>query len=378
MYSVYNHWDKLEACIVGKTYPPEFYSWIKDKKTRNRFEKLSIETEKDYQDIISLLTTKFGVEVSRPILPDDINDLYIDGKWVQPPTSPRDYFIMIHDKFWVPTVPNASHAWNMYYRKHKNPKWPEVVAKPSDLCIDVGQKFWNNFEQFKIVDQKHLDVKLSFYKHIFNKIQNSGTNIVHTDLDYINGCFVSRLGDRLYFATQTYHDNQDKILSDVNRLFPNTQNKVVPAAGHGDAVYCPVTEGLIISINDMPTYEKSFPGWEVVYLPDSDFAYRDEFKIAMTKNKGRWFIPGFDNDQNLINLVDYYFDSWVGQASETVFQVNILVVDPKNIIVSAYNDKVEKACMKYGIEMHVVPFRHKYFWDAGTHCITNDINRSIA
>jgi hypothetical protein len=98
----------------------------------------------------------------------------------------------------------------------------------------------------------------------------------------------------------------------------------------------------------------------------------------MTKNKGRWFMPGFEHDQNLINMVDYYFDSWVGQVSETVFQVNILIVDPKNIIVSAYNDKVEKACARHGIEMHVVPFRHKYFWDAGTHCITNDIGRSPA
>jgi N-dimethylarginine dimethylaminohydrolase len=151
---------------------------------------------------------------------------------------------------------------------------------------------------------------------------------------------------------------------------------VVPAAGHGDAVYCPVAEGLIISINDMPTYENTFPDWEVVYLPESDFAYRDEFKLAMTKNKGRWFIPGFEHDQNLVNMVDYYFDSWVGQVSETVFQVNILVVDPKNIIVSTHNEMVEKACAKYGVEMHVVPFRHKYFWDAGTHCITNDLNRT--
>ena len=92
-------------------------------------------------------------------------------------------------------------------------------------------------------------------------------------------------------------------------------------------------------------------------------------------NKGKWFLPGFDKDPSMIDLVDHYFDEWVGQASETVFHVNILVVDPKNIIVSSYSEKVADACKRYGITMHVVPFRHKYFWDAGTHCITNDINR---
>lgn len=376
MYSVYNHWDPLTECVVGRAYPPEFYSWIKDTKTRKRFEQLAIETEEDYQGIISLLTNKFGVQVSRPVFPDDLNDLYVGDKWVPPPTSPRDYFIVIHDKLWVPKIPNASHAWNLYYRKHKKESWPDSVVRPSDLCFDPGQKFWEDFAKFNQLDQQHLDVKLKFYNHIFERIQNSGTDIIKTELDYINGCFVSRLGNRLYFATQTYHDTEVSILDKVNRLFPNTHNMVVPAAGHGDAVYCPVTEGLIISINDMPTYENTFPGWEVVYLPESDFAYRDEFKLAMTKNKGRWFIPGFEHDQNLVNMVDYYFDSWVGQASETVFQVNILVVDPKNIIVSTHNEMVEKACAKYGVEMHVMPFRHKYFWDAGTHCITNDLNRT--
>jgi hypothetical protein len=59
-----------------------------------------------------------------------------------------------------------------------------------------------------------------------------------------------------------------------------------------------------------------------------------------------------------------------------VFDVNILVIDQKNIVVSSHNDQVEKACARYGIEVHVSPFRHRYFWDAGIHCISNDLNRS--
>jgi N-dimethylarginine dimethylaminohydrolase len=249
------------------------------------------------------------------------------------------------------------------------------VARPSDLTFDPGAVFWNKFAAFNDTDVKHLNAKLNFYKDIFKTVTDSGTKLVETDLDYITGCFVSRLGEKLYFATQTYYDNKNDILDQVNSLFPSTTNMVVPAAGHGDAVYCPVAEGLIISINDMPTYEESFPGWEVVYLPESNFAYNDKFKTAMTKNKGKWFIPGFEKDQNLINTVDYYFDEWLGQVSETVFQVNILIVDPKNIVVSSHNDQVEQACARRGIEVHVVPFRHKYFWDAGIHCVTNDINR---
>jgi hypothetical protein len=100
-----------------------------------------------------------------------------------------------------------------------------------------------------------------------------------------------------------------------------------------------------------------------------------EFEHSIKRNKGRWFMPGFEKDNNLIHMVDHYFDEWVGQVSETVFDVNILIVDPKNIVVSTHNDQVESACARHGIEVHVSPFRHKYFWDCGIHCVTNDLHR---
>lgn len=377
MYNVYQHWDPLQVCIVGKTYPPEFYSWIKNSNTRQRFENLSRETEEDYQNLIKLLTNKFGVQVMRPEFPEDLSELYIDGKWVQPPTAPRDYFLMIGNKFWIPSIPNASHAWSVFYRQNKTEWMPDFV-RPNDFQKHLPN-YWpdmaTKFTKFCQSDQLHLNSKLNFYNHIYNNIRSQGNEIVYTELDFINGCFVSRIGEDLYFATQTYYDDKQAILNQVNQLFPDTRNHVVNAGGHGDAVYCPVTPGLILSLNDVPTYADTFPDWEVVYLPPSNYDHMREFEQSMKRNKGRWFMPGFEQDNNLIHIVDHYFDEWVGQVSETVFDVNILIVDPKNIVVSTHNDQVESACARHGIEVHVVPFRHKYFWDCGIHCVTNDLHR---
>lgn len=376
-YSVYQHWDPLKVCLVGRTYPPEFFSFVTNSKTRSMFENLAQETEEDYQNLISLLTNKFGVRVLRPEFPKDISSLYIDGKWVQPPTAPRDYFLMIQDRFWIPRAPNASHAWSVFYRQNKQSWLPDYV-RPNDFYgawPEYANSYKEKFDRFKSVDQKHLDAKLSFYSHVFNDIKANGNEIVHTDLDFINGCFVSRIGKDLYFATQTYYDDKAAILDQVNQLFPNTRNHVVNSGGHGDAVYCPVTPGLIISLNDVPTYADTFPGWEVVYLPPSNYEHMREFEFSMKRNKGRWFIPDFEKDPNLVHMVDHYFDEWVGQVSETVFDVNILIVDPKNIVVSTHNDLVEAACARHGINVHVSPFRHKYFWDCGIHCVTNDLSR---
>ena len=344
-WSVYKHWDPLEVCVVGQAYPPEFYSWIKDATTRKKFEQVAQETEQDFQALITLLES-FDVEVLRPSIPDTFDDCMIDGVWVPPPVTPRDYFIQIHDKLWVPVVPNANHAHNAF-RKQSALSW----------------------EEFSAHDQAKHDRKLRFYEKIFE-----GCTVQPTENTYISGCFVSRLGEDLFFATQTIHDDWDEIRKQVDELFPNTNNHIVDAQGHGDAVYCPVAPGLIISIAN-ETYEKTFPNWKVAHLPESQYKAHIKFQSSMKLNSGKWYIPGFEQNPGVLEVVNRYFDDWIGEASETVFGVNVLIIDPKNIVIAEYNDIVEAACAEYGITVHVSPFRHKYFWDAGMHCITNDLSR---
>lgn len=55
MHSVYQHWDPLRVCLVGKSYSPEFYKFIDNPKVRLVMEKIARETEEDYQKLISLL-----------------------------------------------------------------------------------------------------------------------------------------------------------------------------------------------------------------------------------------------------------------------------------------------------------------------------------
>ena len=64
-YSVYQHWDPLKVCIVGRSYPPEFYSYIDNVKVRSVLERIAEETEEDYQKLISILQ-KFNVDIVRP------------------------------------------------------------------------------------------------------------------------------------------------------------------------------------------------------------------------------------------------------------------------------------------------------------------------
>jgi glycine amidinotransferase len=62
-------------------------------------------------------------------------------------------------------------------------------------------------------------------------------------------------------------------------------------------------------------------------------------------------------------------------VEETVFDVNMLIVDPKNVLVVNYNKELFDCLERYGITAHVVPFRHRFFWDGGLHCVTSDLHR---
>lgn len=365
MYSVYQHWDPLKVCVVGRSYPPEFYSWIEKPAVRSLFEKIAIETEEDYQNIIRKLES-FGVEVLRPDLP---NNTFVDGKYVPPPMTPRDYTVMVGNTFYE----NCSFNFKQAYLAVKDQSWPPCDS--FDDFINLPQ--WIQDE----CNQSHglIDYQNSYqsYDKIFDSIRRQGNTIKShsANAKSINGAQISRIGRDLYFGTESYNQDTTAFKEFIDTEFYQTRNHIVNTGGHSDATYCPVCPGLIISLHDVPTYADTFPGWEVVYLPGQSWDMVKEFLYLKRKNGGKWWIPGFEHDQDVVDTVEQWLGHWTGYVEETVFDVNMLIVDPKNVMVFNYNKQVFDALDRYGITPHIVPFRHRYFWDGGIHCVTSDLHR---
>ena len=363
-YSVYQHWDPLKVCVVGRSYPPEFYSWIKIPHVQDLFEKIAIETEEDYQNIIKKLK-EFNVEVLRPDLPEQT---LIGSRFVAPPMTPRDTMAMIGNVFYK----GYNHSVKASYINIKDPSWPDCTSIEEfnqlpkhirDECRGI-----HNITDFPD--------PYSVYDKIYQQICDQGNVISHhVDSDIINGAMVSRIGKDLYFGTTQYDQDIDTFKKTLDLEFPNTRNHVVNTGGHGDGTYCPVCPGLIISLRDVPTYADSFPGWEVVYLPGQSWTKVKPFLELKEKNAGKWWIPGFEQDQAVVDVVETWLGHWTGYVEETVFDVNMLIINPKNVMVFNYNKQVFDALDRYGITAHIVPFRHRYFWDGGIHCVTSDLHR---
>lgn len=365
MFSVYQHWDPLKVCILGRSYPPEFYSWISNANTRNIFEKIAIETEDDFKSIERTLQS-FGVEVIRPDLPVEPFD---QGVIIKPPMMPRDNTVMIGKVFYADL---DHYDFNYFYHNARQRDWPDCCSYENidDLPWHIQQSCRNLHDQYvkKIQNQG--------YEHIIARIQQEG-NQIKTFVDpHITGPFVSRIGKDLFFGTFDINEPTDELQITIDREFPNTRNHIVNTGGHSDGTYCPVCPGLIISSYDVSSYADTYPGWEIIRIPASGLNTVHLFQIMKHRSQGQWWVQGHETNDEIAHIVETYMKNWVGFVEETVFDVNILVIDPKNVLVFNYNKIVFDALDRYGITAHVVPFRHRYFWDGGVHCITSDLHRS--
>jgi hypothetical protein len=433
-HTVHQHWDPLKVCAVGRSFPPEFYSRIKNKKVRSAMEKVAIETEEDYQKIISKLK-EFDVEVVRTDLSDNIEDYCnSDGVVVEPPPMcPRDFTGMMGDTFYMPGQSYAENfdvdeifdelLWKLSQKGISNINDPlacklaekieDVLnpnhgATPKASLLKFQSRVVDKYKTFKykgkefgfynlksIVDFTEIkemiiqaqcqtigsNVKFPNNKRVY-AFQSIEDWLVKNDVpivydEYVNTATTTRVGKDLYFGNVNVIDGlqQESLKRKWQKLFPDHRIHLMEVGGHSDGHFCPVVPGLIISLKKPEKYRESFPDWEVVSLPDESWKKVDGFLKMKKKCKGKWWIQGEEDNDDLVDYIETWMGDWVTYVEETVFDVNMLVIDEKNVIINGYNKKVYDAFDRYGITPHVVNFRHRYFWDGGLHCNTSDISR---
>ena len=367
-YSVHQHWDPLKICVVGQTYPPEFYSFISNPKVRSVMERIAEETQEDLEGLEKMLNS-FGVQTTRTDLADDFSNYLIGEKYLPPPMTPRDDLAMIGERFFMPT-PNKNSKWNDI----KGTSWPDnPPTEWNQLSIELQEELKNNF-QFETVDQLYYRDYSTLIS--IEELVKSQSNKITYDTK-IDSAMVCRIGRDLYFGTWTKGQNNQPLKQRMEAIFPEYRCHIVDTGGHLDGTFCPVKPGLIVSSLDisLEEFNKLFPGWEVVYPSEHNINSIDNFLKLKQKNAGKWWIPGEEDNDDLIQFVQLYMDHWVGFIEETVIDVNMLMIDEKNVLCIKEDLELFSAFERHGITPHIVKFRHYNFWDGGLHCVTADLHR---
>ena len=316
----YATFDPLKHCWLGSGFKTEWFqdlSIYKNDQIMDPLKRIAEETEEDYQALDKILK-EAGVKTYRSFLNmDKIGSL---KNIFRPPVNPRDHFAVIGEKLYAVGEHCTGYSDVLKQIDRKNLEIKQATGSISTACIcRVGKDLWWDV---------HKDTK----QHIVNKYKQKWT----------------AEGFRVHTSNQGYHL---------------------------DGAFCVVKPGCIVSLNDIQDYNKEFPGWDVLYLPDQGFMATREFNIMKEKVGGQWWLKGEEHNDQLIQFVNTWLNDWVGYVEETVFDVNMLSIDQNTIICNNYNKDVFAHFKKHKVEPILFNFRHRYFWDGGVHCITQDLYR---
>jgi hypothetical protein len=329
-YNVWNKWDKLKTVVLGDIYKPEFYKDIKSKVIKDSLLKICEESLEDLESIENILKD-FGCEVLRPHIESNVNimDYIIDGKIQgiipRPPLMPRDAQFVCGNKLLL------THSESTPYIYH-------------------------TLKQYN-----HKDIINFSYTPEFGVIEAPCYTMVGKDI-YVD----------------TYNKDIEKQAADKLKDIGNDLRiSCLNHGGHSDACFHTLKEGAIISLNEIQDYKKTFPGWDILYLENEEWTNNKKSWIKLKrKNKGKWWVPGEESNDEFTNFVETWLNDWVGYMEETVFDINILVLDEYHVGVSNNNNKQVNAFLrKHKMEPVYMPWRHRFFHDGGLHCITLDLYR---
>lgn len=310
----YATFDRLKTCIVGRSYSREQFAHIKSQKVKDILYRILDETEEDYLNLCKVLEIA-GVEVLRPTVPqDDLTQ--------RPANQPRDDMAVVGETLYV---------------NNNRPEYKTILDRiPNKVIVE-------DCEQQKLISTS----------------------------------FIHRLGSSLHWGTNKPGWRDSALVRKYQEQWHSEgfDVDVMEHEGHGDCTWCVPKEGCIVTLFDIQNYEDKFPGWDICYLEDKYWDQMSPFRKIKQRNGGKWWVPGAEDQDEFSNYVETYLKDWVGFVQETVFEVNMLSIDQNTILVNNHNKQVFDFLEKHHIAPVICPFRHRWFWDGGVHCVTQDLYR---
>jgi hypothetical protein len=307
----------LKEVWLGDCYPESYYDHLPN-EIADPFRQITEWTKHDTGRLQKFLESK-GITVRRPVF-DSIDD-HVDSKdqLQKPPVTPRDHYFVLDTTL-----------YSLHNKLKKDP--------------------WRHW--------------LDYYKQNGCDVRSP----VDTSINCISPPSIVRIGKDLYIDRDSHTSHWGFVCEWMVETAKHYRINVCSTTGHCDGVFCPVAPEILVSSYYKVDYTQSFPGWELFRIPE-------DAKINhFAKN---WWV----HDQNIIlnqafsKHIQEKASTWVGNFKETVFEVNMLVIDEKNVIAMKDYPPLTEWLHRRGITVHFFDLRTRSFWDGGWHCFTLDIRR---
>jgi hypothetical protein len=376
-----NSWTEfqpLKTVMVGDVYDQSFFDGIKNDTIREGLKEIVGGTKEDIQYFKKVVKEK-GIEVIQLTTDDlnykkNIND-YINeegmiGKDTQlsrdgfrngipvPPLAIRDDVIVMGNNLLV-TDPNP-YATSQAMTHYKEMFGDQVDNTIADNNIEFKRsvrniRSWANRNNLSIED---ADIKRLQSEKPLN-------GFCAPNLTRIGKKILVDVWQAPYLIEEFMEKKYPK--HDYQRLF---------IGGHNDSVFSVLKPGVVIAASWLEPYADIFKGWDIIWFDEPDWARIAGHQMDMKRdNSGCYWYPDKQDNPQLESFIDEWLSTWHGHSSETIFDVNVLMLDENTCVVNSDSPKLLSELEKRKIEPVVIPLRNRFFWDGGWHCNTLDIYR---
>ena len=375
----------LKECWLGDCYRPEFFDYVDNTKVKNVLRQITEETIEDLENIKEVLES-YGVTVKRPRVFDfdQVYNIYKVGGDAVDRNLEVDVNRVLQD---MPQLQDKDGVkkYLQDYDIYENPGFltkPPLFPRDEQVVVNDNFYILRQRDLSCLTDHKTAGpgrANVLFFETLYEEIESYKGNVINdygvdntTRFDFWNqGPNIVKLGDTIILdglpnTTYKWFRNEFKDSYNIITAFND---------GHSDGIYAPIKPGAFVSNGEALQFKKYFPNWDVFYLPDTQWSNMSPFLEIKDKVQGKWWIPGEEHNDELIDYVDKWFSEWVGFCEETVWDVNVLMVNPETVLCLTENEELFKWFKKHNVEPIVTPFRHRFFWDGGLHCLTLDIHR---
>jgi hypothetical protein len=327
----HTNWGQLEEVWLGDVYPASWYDHLSP-EVRDCFYEI---TEKTQQDLaaIQLKLEQLGVHVVRPEYHSIEQFMTPCGYLRKPEITPRDNYVVYQN--------------SLLGRVNDQSPWKSAL------------------DRYRQDSRCHIDYPPAF-----------------DHLGVMCGANTVRAGQDLYLDIKhngnnsTDEQKHQEFANKVAPLWPNSRIHLLDNGGHVDGCFAVARPGVLITSKYFDDYDRTFPGWHRININKPEFLTQKSSAFRTgPKNNGKWYMQGMAGRLAFQDHVIQHALDWVGDYTETFFEVNCLVVNENNILMLGRNNKVARELERHGITVHWLPFRTRTFWDGGLHCLTLDIRR---
>lgn len=310
----------LKEVWLGDCYPSSFYDHLSD-EISDPLQQITEWTKQDLHKLQTFLESR-GIKVRRPQFSNI--ERYVDknGYLAKPPIAPRDNYLTLGSTLY------SLHSSMIY--AHTDP-WLEIMQEYQSQGLDV-------------------------------------VSPVDLAINCLSPPSLVRIGRDLYLDQSSHNHVWGFVSAWMVESAKEYRINICETDGHCDGVFCPVAPGVLVTSHYKSNYQVTFPDWEVFHIPKG--LDNNGFPKSWTVN-----VASVDNNCTFNKYILDHAKDWVGDFRETVYEVNMLVLDEHNVISMKEYEPLDKWLQQRGITVHHFDFRTRSFWDSGWHCLTLDICR---